>query len=115
MKFVRYAGPRPAGFALVLATSLTLSACGNSGSSGTAPATDGVVYDNMADLKTRLAEVAKNGDGGSSLMGLSETVEKIRATDPKKAEILAKGVSQLDSAGTPAQRKSIAAKLLKDL
>ncbi len=114
MMFDRHA-IRRSRFVLGLLAAALLSGCGGGGTAASAPTTDGVVYDNLEDLKQRLGEVAKNGDGGSSLMGLSESVEKIRATDPKKAEILAKGVAQLDSAGTPAQRKTIAAKLLKDL
>jgi hypothetical protein len=116
MMFLRYATRRSGGFAFWLLPMLILSGCGGGGGSAAiAPTTDGVVYDNLEDLKQRLGEVAKNGDGGSSLMGLSESAEKLRATDPKKADIVAKGVAQLDSAGTPAQRKAIAAKLLKDL
>ena len=85
-----------------------------SGSQPTAPTVDAPVYSTLDELKERLGEVARNGDGGSSLMGLSESVEKIRATEPKKADMLAKGVGQLENAGTPAQRKAIAAKMLKD-
>ncbi len=79
------------------------------------PAVDAPVYNTLDEIKTRLSEVAQNGDGGSSLMGLSESVEKLKTTDAQKGELLAKGVAQLDAAGTPAQRKAIAAKLLKEL
>lgn len=87
--------------------------CGSS--APTAPAVDGQVHSSVDELKQRLAQVAKNGDGGSSLMGLSESVEKLRPTLGDKTDKLAKGVSQLDSAGTPEQRKTIAARMLKEL
>ena len=97
---------------VLLMGGLAVAGCG---SRPTAPTVDAPVYSTLDELKERLGEVAKNGDGGSSLMGLSESVEKIRATEPKKADMLAKGVGQLENAGTPAQRKAIAAKMLKDL
>jgi hypothetical protein len=85
------------------------------GSQPATPTADAPIYNSLDELKQRLGEVAQNGDGGSSLMGLSESVEKLKATEPKKAEMLAKGVGQLENAGTAAQRKAIAAKMLKEL
>jgi len=97
------------------AMALAAVAVGCGRATPTTPAVDAPVYSSVDELKQRLSEVAQNGDGGSSLMGLSESVEKIRATEPKKADALAKGVTQLENAGTPGQRKAIAAKMLKDL
>ncbi|HVJ66454.1 MAG TPA: hypothetical protein VM510_00645 [Caulifigura sp.] len=71
---------------------------------------------NSADeVKAMLQEVAKTGAGGSSLMGLAESVQKLKPTLGEKGEKLAKGVAQLDSAPTPEARKAIAEKLLKEL
>jgi hypothetical protein len=92
-----------------------VSAMSGCGSQPPAPTVDAPVYNSLDEVKQRLGEVAQNGDGGSSLMGLSESVQKLKETEPKKAQILERGLGQLESAPTAAQRKSIAAKLMKDL
>lgn len=79
------------------------------------PATDGQVYNSFDEVKQRLQEVAQNGDGGSSLMGLSESIQKLSGTDPEKAAALTKGMQQLESAPTTEQRKAVATKMLEGL
>lgn len=79
------------------------------------PTQDAPVYNSLDELKQRLEEVAQNGDGGSALMGLSESIEKLRQTDKDKADKLAQGLDQLEKAPTTEQRKSIAKKMLEGI
>ncbi|OAI53063.1 hypothetical protein AYO47_05490 [Planctomyces sp. SCGC AG-212-M04] len=97
---------------LLIAGLWAMSGCGSQPSS---PTVDAPVYNSLEEVKQRLGEVAQNGDGGSSLMGLSESIQKLKETEPKKAQILEKGLGQIESAPSAAQRKAIAAKLMKDL
>lgn len=110
MPFVRRSGSKCYFWLLVVTV---ISAGCNS--APPAPVTDGQVYSSFDEVKQRLEEVAKNGDGGSSLMGLSESIEKLRATDAEKATTLAHGVKQLEAAPTTEQRKAIATKMLEGM
>lgn len=97
---------------LVMLTAMVFVGCN---SAPPEPAKDAPVYNSLDELKQRLQEVAQNGDGGSSLMGLSESIEKLRQTDKEKAEKLAKGLDQLEKAPTTEQRKGIAKQMLQGI
>lgn len=72
-------------------------------------------YKTTSELKTRLLEVAKYGDGGSSLGGIPESIEKLTKEEPEKGEKLLADFQRLNTADSKAVRKKIAQEMADQL
>lgn len=70
--------------------------------------------DPLSEPRSLLKRYAEGQAIGSESMGYPVLVEKVRETDPKRADILESGLAELQAA-TPAKRKAIATKLLEEL
>lgn len=99
-----------------------LSAVGCGGSSE--PATDAATVDpakaqvsaSTGELKTKLQEIAASGAGGSSTMGIKETIDQvIRPANAKLADDLAKDLELLSRSSDTAEIKAVAAKMASKL
>lgn len=65
-------------------------------------------YKTTSELKTRLLEVAKYGDGGSSLGGIPESIEALMKDDAEKGKKLQAAFQRLNTANTKDARQKIA-------
>lgn len=73
-------------------------------------------YKSTAELKSRLLEVSQYGDGGSSLGGLSESIESVLKTDqPEKEQKLQADFRRLNTTNSKDERKKIAKEMADQL
>jgi hypothetical protein len=89
----------------------TVAGCGSAPHVDPAPPQ----YKTFEELKRRLDEVTKTGDGGSSLMGIRESIEELKKVDAAKAALLATDFTRLDLAPTTEQRQQIAKEMVDKL
>jgi len=72
------------------------------------------VIDSVNALRKKLEIISTTGEGGSSLEGVRESIEKNVSNPGLKASLL-KDATQLEASTNPEQNKKIAAKMLKTL
>jgi len=72
------------------------------------------VMDSVDALRKKLEIISQTGEGGSSLEGVSESIEK-NVPDPAMKASLMKDASALNSSSDPEQNKKIAARMLMTL
>jgi len=68
-----------------------------------------------AAAKAALKEIADSGQVGSQLMTVRENVEKLKGSDPAKADALLKEVDELGAARTPDAVKAKAKAMMDKL
>lgn len=90
--------------AVVIGVVAALAGCG----SGNSPLNDPLRYDSTAELKARLLEVSQYGDGGSSLGGIPESIERLLKSDPDKGKQLLAAFDRLNTTDSKDERKKIA-------
>jgi hypothetical protein len=91
---------------------LTLIAgCGG----GTSPLNEPMGYKSHSELKSRLLEVSQYGDGGSSLGGISESIEVLMKDEPEKGKKLLADFQKLNTATSKDVRKKIAKEMADQL
>lgn len=105
--------------ALMLA-GLTAVGCGGSSESTTetsaADLAKGQTSASTAELKVKLQEIASSGAGGSSTMGIKETVDQVvRPTNAKLADELSKDLEMLSRSSDTAEIKALATKMASKL
>jgi hypothetical protein len=66
-------------------------------------------------IKAALNDIARSGELGSGGMTLEQEIEKIRATDAAKADVLKKGYDELKAAKDPASAKAKAQEMISKL
>lgn len=96
----------------VLTFSIALVGCGTNEPS---PLDAPMRYNSNAELKARLEEVAKYGDGGSSLGGIPESIAELTKTDPAKGEKLLSDFKRLDITDSKEERRKIAKEMADQL
>ncbi len=72
-------------------------------------------YKSTSELKSRLLEVSKYGDGGSSLGGIPESIEKLMKDEPEKGKKLLADFQRLNTATTKDVRRKIAQEMADQL
>ncbi|OYW20287.1 MAG: hypothetical protein B7Z55_07505 [Planctomycetales bacterium 12-60-4] len=72
-------------------------------------------YKSTSELKARLLEVSKYGDGGSSLGGIPESIEQLTQTEPDKGKKLLADFNRLNTAESKDARKKIAKEMADQL
>lgn len=72
-------------------------------------------YKTTSELKTRLLEVAKYGDGGSSLGGIPESIDKLTKEEPEKGKKLLADFQRLNTANSKDVRRKIAQEMADQL
>ncbi|HLQ44984.1 MAG TPA: hypothetical protein VK137_09670 [Planctomycetaceae bacterium] len=97
---------------LCLALPIALAGCGGN---SPAPIDAPIRYHSNAELKARLEEVSKYGDGGSSLGGISESIAELTKTDPAKGQKLLADFDRLNTADSKEVRKKIAQEMAEQL
>lgn len=97
---------------IITAFSIALVGCGSKEPS---PLDAPMRYNSNAELKARLEEVAKYGDGGSSLGGIPESIAELTKTDPAKAEKLLADFKRLDVTDSKEERRKIAKEMADQL
>ena len=100
-------------FAAVLLWSIVAPGCSKEPAAIDAP----MRYKSNAELIARLEEVAKYGDGGSSLGGIPESIEELTKSDPDKGKKLLERFQKLNTTDSKDERRKVAkemADLLKD-
>lgn len=103
---------RPSLCGMVMAFSIALVGCGSKEPS---PLDAPMRYNSNAELKARLEEVAKYGDGGSSLGGIPESIAELTKTDPAKGEKLLSDFKRLDMTDSKEERRKIAKEMADQL
>ena len=98
--------------ALSMALPIALSSCGGGADS---PLNAPMRYTTTDELKARLEEVAKYGDGGSSLGGIPESIAELTKADPAKGEKLLGDFKRLDAADSKEERQKIAKEMAEKL
>lgn len=96
---------------IALLFSIALTGCSKEPSPLDAP----IRYNSNAELKARLEEVAKYGDGGSSLGGIPESIAELTKTDPAKGEKLLAAFKRLDTTDSKEERRKIAKEMAEQL
>ncbi len=81
---------------------------GFAGCGGRAAVDQPVGYKSHAELKARLLEVSKYGDGGSSLGGISESIAALTKDKPELGQKLLANFQKLNTTDSKEQRKKIA-------
>lgn len=99
---------------------LTAVGCGGSSDSATEATTvdpaKAQLSASTGELKTKLQEIASTGAGGSSTMGIKESIDQIvRPTNGKLADELAKDLQVLSSSSDAAEIKAVATKMASKL
>jgi len=97
--------------AFIVATSLSVVGCGRAPSPVDAP----MRYSSIDALNERLKDVAKYGDGGSSLGGIPESIEDLTKTDPAKGAKLLACFERLNTTDSKETRKKIALEMAEIL
>ncbi len=98
-------------FAAAFLCSIILSGCSKEPAAIDAP----VRYNSNAELISRLEEVAKYGDGGSSLGGIPESIAELTKSDPAKGEKLLASFQKLNTTDSKDVRKKIAKEMAEQL
>ncbi|SFH57566.1 hypothetical protein [Planctomicrobium piriforme] len=101
----------------VLCLGLALPGCGSSSSQPALTAADQgfvAVNNSTTDLKKRLEQIATTGEGGSSLEGLAESIEK-NVTDPAKKASLLSDANLLNGYSEPERIKPVAKRMAEKL
>lgn len=98
-------------FLTMLMLSLGLSGCGNSRS----PIDEPIRYTTVDKLRERLEDVAKYGDGGSSLGGIPESIDELMQSDPENGKLLQEEFLKLNTADDKETRKEIARRMADHL
>ncbi len=98
-------------YEIALLCSIVVAGCGKGPSAVDAP----IRYNSNAELKSRLEEVAKYGDGGSSLGGIPESIAELTKTDPAKGEKLLADFKRLDTTDSKEERRKIAKEMAEQL
>lgn len=96
---------------LAIMISMTLSGCGQGNSKLNEP----IRYSSIDKLRERLEDVAKYGDGGSSLGGIPESIEDITKSEPEKGKQLLADFQRLNTASDKEARKQIAKEMAEKL
>lgn len=102
---------QPVVSALVISISCLLVGCGRAPAPVDAP----MRYNSTDALLERLNEVARYGDGGSSLGGISESIAALTKTDPGKGAKLLASFQRLDTTDSKEERKRIAKEMAEQL
>ncbi len=98
-------GPARSMLLLICAALLSHSlGCGSGSSSLNEP----MGYKSTSELKARLLEVSQYGDGGSSLGGISESIEALIVHDAEKGKKLLDDFQRLNTTNSKDERKKIA-------
>lgn len=63
-------------------------------------------------IKDALGGVVETGELGSGMMMLQDGLEKLKSSDPEKAETVGKAVEELKAVSDPAQRKAKAEEII---
>ncbi len=93
---------------------LLLGGCG--GSSGPGPQRVQPAQVQPADaIRSALESIARTGEVGSEGLTIQENIERLRASDPAKADALSKDYEELQRASDPGKVKSVAAQMLQKL
>lgn len=103
---------------LTLSASLSgIAGCGGGGGgSGTSvPVEQANTTTSKSELKARLSEIATTGAAGSSLAGMKESIEALKATDGPLAEGLLADLAKLETTTNETQIKSIAKEMAAKL
>ncbi len=87
---------------------LLMSAAMMGCSDRSAPINQPVGYKSHSELKARLLEVSQYGDGGSSLGGISESIEQLMEGEPEKGKKLLADFQRLNTSNSKEERKKIA-------
>lgn len=87
---------------------LLLAACSLGCGTSASPLNEPMGYKTTDALKERLLEVAKYGDGGSSLGGIPESIEQLTKDDPATGKQLLADFQKLNTATSKDDRKRIA-------
>ena len=95
-----------------IAVFIALAGCGRG---APAPIDAPIRYNSTDALRARLEEVAKYGDGGSSLGGIPESIAELTKSDPVKGEKLLADFRRLDTADSKDERKKIAQEMADQL
>lgn len=77
-------------------------------SSGDAKLNEPMGYKSHSELKARLLEVSQYGDGGSSLGGISESIEALMKDEPEKGKQLLADFHKMNTSNSKDERKKIA-------
>ncbi len=72
-----------------------------------------IAYDPLNEVRSRLENYASGQTVGSEREAFPKLVEDIRAADPEKADLLGKGLAEIEA--EPSQARSIATRLLAKL
>lgn len=72
-------------------------------------------YTTKDKLRERLEQVAKYGDGGSSLGGIPESIDELLKSDPEKGKVLLADFQKLNTADDKETRKTIAKEMAEKL
>lgn len=81
-----------------------LAGCGG----GRSEIDEPISYKSHAELKSRLLDVAKYGDGGSSLGGIPESIAALTKDHPELGKQLLDDFQKLNTANSKDERKKIA-------
>ena len=92
-------------------SSLGLIGCGSSPS----PIDEPIRYTTVDKLRERLEDVAKYGDGGSSLGGIPESIEELMQSDPENGKKLQDEFLKLNTTDDKETRKEIARRMADHL
>ncbi len=82
--------------------------CGLAGCGGRSRIDEPVGYKSHAELKARLLEVSKYGDGGSSLGGIPESIAALTKDHPELGKQLLADFQKLNTTDSKDERKKIA-------
>lgn len=84
-------------------------------SGGKAAINEPTRYKTTSALKERLLEVAKYGDGGSSLGGIEESIAELMKEDAEKGKKLKGSFQRLNTTNSKDERKKIAKEMADQL
>lgn len=98
--------------ALMLTLLVSLTGCGNSAAD---KLNEPMGYKTIEALRERLKDVAKYGDGGSSLGGIPESIDALMKSDPDKAKKLLDAFQTLNTTDDKETRKKVANEMLEML
>lgn len=97
--------------AVILTIAVGIIGCGRTPSPVDAP----MRYTSIDALNERLKDVAKYGDGGSSLGGIPESIEELTKSDPEKGAKLLACFERLNTTDSKETRKKIALEMAEIL
>lgn len=98
-------------FAAAFVCSIVLPGCRKEPAAVDAP----MRYKSNAELIARLEEVAKYGDGGSSLGGIPESIAELTKSDPAKGKELLESFQKLNTTDSKDERRKIAKEMAEQL